>query len=59
MKKRDIEIEFAKIRGEFNIIKRLIYIILAVLIGLLLKAFWTTIVAVPSIVGNAVKNIFQ
>ena len=59
MKKSDIEIEFAKISGEFNIIKKLIYIIIAVLIGLLLKAFWTTISSVPTIVGNAVKHILQ
>ena len=59
MKKSNIEIEFAKISGEFNIIKKLIYIIIAVLTGLLLKAFWTSVVSIPAIVGNAVKNIFQ
>ena len=59
MKKSNIEIEFAKISGEFNIIKKLIYIIIAVLTGLLLKAFWTSVVSIPTIVGNTVKNIFQ
>ena len=59
MKKRDIEIEFAEIKGEFKLIKKLIYIIITALIGLLLETFWTSVANAPKIVGNAVKTIFQ
>ncbi len=57
MKSKDIEIEFAEIKGEFKIIKKLIYIIIAVLFGLLLKVFWTSVLATSLIVGNVVKEV--
>ncbi len=43
MNKKDIEIGFAEIKGEFKIIKRLIYIIIAILIGLLLRVVWVSV----------------
>lgn len=58
MKKKDLELQFAEIKTEFRIIKKLIYIILAALIGLILKSFWTSILTIPSITGSAIKNIF-
>ncbi len=57
-KKKDLEIKLAAISGEFKIIKKLIYIIIAALIGLLLTTFWDSISAAPEIVGNVIKNIF-
>lgn len=56
MKKEDVRVELAELKGEFKIIKKLIYIIIAALIGLLVKAFWTSIVNAPTIVGNVIKE---
>ncbi len=58
-KDEDVKIELARIDGEFKIIKRLFYIILTALFGLLIKAYWSFISKVPEVTGNVIKNIFR
>ena len=57
MKKRDIELEFAKICGEFKVIKRIVYIIFAIVAGLLLRVIGISVTQDFIITGNVIKNI--